>query len=118
MVDLLTKHPKGVTYVLHKLPKIDGEYVKALRHKLGLSQWMFAWLMRVSTKTVEKWEQGKNPVTNGNIVAMILLDRNPELLSEFITVEEGVSTKPIGGPAKRSGESVEATPELKLANAK
>ena len=115
MVDLLTKHQKGVTYIFHKLPKIDGEYVKALRHKLGLSQSMFAELMRVSNKTVEKWEQGRNPVTNGNIIAMVLLDRNPELLSEFITVEEGL---PEPNFKQVSSESVEATPELRLAKVK
>ena len=115
MVDLLTKHPKGVTYVLHKLPNIDGEYVKALRHKLGLSQSMFAELMRVSIKTVEKWEQGKNPVTNGNIIAMYLLDRKPELLDFLLTVEEGL---PEHDFTRVSSNSEEVTPELKLAKAK
>lgn len=115
MVDLLTKHPKGVTYVLHKLPHVDGEYVKALRRKLGLSQSLFAWMMRVSIKTVEKWEQGKNPVTNGNIIAMYLLDRKPELLDFLLTVEEGL---PEHDFTRVSSNSEEVTPELKLAKAK
>ena len=84
------KITKGTTYIIKRYPKIDSEYVKNLRKKLNLSQGMFAMLMRVSVKTVEKWEQGRNPVTNGNIVAMILLDRNPSLLSEFIEIVEGL----------------------------
>ena len=84
------KHPKYVTYVYKRFPKIDGEYVKRLRNKLGLPQWLFADLMRVSIKTVEKWEQGRNPVTNGNAVAMVLFDRDPSLVEQFIGVIEGI----------------------------
>lgn len=75
---------------MKRLPKIDGEYVKALRNKLGLSQSMFALLMRVSNKTVEKWEQDKNPVTNGNAVAMVLFDNNPTLIELFFDFDAGL----------------------------
>ena len=110
------KITKTTTYVIKRFPKIDGEYVKALRNKLGLSQSMFALLMRVSNKTVEKWEQGKNPVTNGNAVAMVLFNRDPSLVEMFIGVEEGL-------PEANLDEAVEPTDEqtpqeLKLAKAK
>ena len=81
------KKSRGFTYVFNEEPTIDAEYVKRLRQKLKMSQSMFAILMHVQKKTVEKWEQGKNPVTNGNAVAMILFDRHPELVSDFIEVE-------------------------------
>ena len=84
------KNNKGKTYIIKRMPHIDGEYVKTLRHKLGLTQWLFADLMKVSIKTVEKWEQGKNPVTNGNAVAMVLFDRYPSLMETFIEVGEGI----------------------------
>lgn len=84
------KGKNGTTYVVKKIPKIDGEYVKALRKKLGLSQTLFASLLRVSNKTVEKWEQGANPVTNGNAVAMVLFDKYPSLVETFIEVKEGI----------------------------
>lgn len=86
MID--NKITKGLSYVVKPFPIIDGEYVKTLRNKLNLSQSMFALLMRVSVKTVEKWEQGKNPVTNGNAVAMVLLNNDPSLMKVFIDVEE------------------------------
>ena len=110
------KLTRAMMYVIKPMPKIDGEYVKALRNRLGLSQSLFAILMRVSPKTVEKWEQGRNPVTNGNIVAMILLDRNPSLLSEFIEIVEGLpepNFNYVPEPAEK-----QALPELKLAKAK
>ena len=77
---------------------------------------MFAMLMRVSAKTVEKWEQGRNPVTNGNIIAMILLDRYPTLLSEFIEVVEGLPEPDFHSIKKSAKEQTPA--KLKLAEVK
>ena len=110
------KITKGMTYIMKRYPDIDGEYVKNLRKKLNLSQSMFAELMRVSVKTVEKWEQGRNPVTNGNIVAMILLNRDPSLLSEFIEIEEGLPEPNFNSVKEPSNEQVPQ--KLKLAKAK
>lgn len=110
------KITKAMMYVIKPIPKIDGEYVKALRNKLGLSQWLFAMLMHVSVKTVEKWEQGKNPVTNGNAVAMVLLNNDPSLVKTFIGVEEMPNTKL--GPVTESKAKEPVTTELKLAEAK
>ena len=110
------KITKTTTYVIKRFPKIDGEYVKALRSKLGLSQSMFALLMRVSNKTVEKWEQGKNPVTNGNAVAMVLFNRDPSLVETFIGVEEGLPEpdySSVKEPVKK-----QAPAKLELAKAK
>ena len=78
------KNAKGITYSVKEFPKIDGEYVKRLRKKLCMSQSLFACLLHVTKKTVEKWEQGVNPVTNGNAVAMVLFDENPALVNYFI----------------------------------
>ena len=110
------KITKFMTYHLKRFPKIDGEYVKALRNKLGLSQSMFALLMRVSNKTVEKWEQGKNPVTNGNAVAMVLFNNDPSLMETFIGIEEGLP-EPNFNKVKESKKE-EAPQGLKLAEAK
>ena len=109
------KTMRGKTYIIKKFPHIDGEYVKRLRKKLGLTQTMFAALLRVSNKAVEKWEQGANPVTNGNAVAMVLFDQNPELVKIFIGVEDGICEPNF---EQASNESTEITPELKLAKAK
>ena len=109
------KITKSMTYYLKRFPKIDGEYVKALRNKLGLSQSMFALLMRVSNKTVEKWEQGKNPVTNGNAVAMVLFNNDPSLVENFIEIEEGVPEPNLNKAVKPIKE--ETSRKLKLAKA-
>ena len=110
------KITKFMTYHIKRFPKIDGEYVKALRNKLGLSQSMFALLMRVSNKTVEKWEQGKNPVTNGNAVAMVLFNNDPSLVENFIEFKEDLPEPNFDKVVEPTKE--EAPQELKLAKAK
>ncbi len=110
------KITKAMMYVIKRFPKIDGEYVKALRKKLGLSQSMFAILFRVSSKTVEKWEQGRNPVTNGNAVAMVLFNNDPSLVETFIGLEEMPNTRL--GPSSEQDVEESAIRELKLAEAK
>lgn len=84
------RNAKGISYTIKEFPEIDGEYVKRLRKKLCMSQSLFACLLRVTKKTVEKWEQGVNPVTNGNAVAMVLFDNNPKLVNYFIETESEV----------------------------
>ena len=59
---------------------------------------------------------GKNPVTNGNAVAMVLFDRNPSLVETFITVEEGICEPNFDN--MRNTEEEYAPQELKLAKAK
>ena len=108
------KGKNGITYVFKKIPNIDGEYVKTLRKKLGLSQAMFAALMKVSNKTVEKWEQGANPVTNGNAIAMVLFNKYPSLVETFIEVKEAIME-----PDFSNVNASEEVPQgLKLAKAK
>ena len=110
------KITKANMYIIKRFPKIDGEYVKALRKKLGLSQSMFSLLFRVSNKTVEKWEQGRNPVTNGNAVAMVLFNNDPSLVETFIGMEEMPNAK-LGPLVKTEAKEI-VIRELKPAEAK
>lgn len=84
------KKKKGYVVEFKKQPDVDAEFVKSLRKKLNLSQSMFAELLNVKKKTVEKWEQGINPISNGNAVAMIIFDKHPEMAREFIEINEPI----------------------------
>lgn len=84
------KKKKGYVVEFKKQPDVDAEFVKSLRKKLNLSQSMFAELLNVKKKTVEKWEQGTNPISNGNAVAMIIFDKHPEMAREFIEINEPI----------------------------
>ena len=63
--------------------KIDNQYIKKTRNRLGLSQIAFARAMGVSVKTVEKWEQGVNPVNDSSKRLVFLYAKNPELVKEI-----------------------------------
>lgn len=84
------KKKKGYVIEFKKQPDVDAVFVKSLRKKLNLSQSMFAELLNVKKKTVEKWEQGTNPISNGNAVAMIIFDKYPEMAREFIEINEPI----------------------------
>jgi putative transcriptional regulator len=58
--------------------RIDGQFVKNIREKLNTSQSFFAHVLGVSKKTIEKWEQGKNPIkgTASRLLYSISLDQN------------------------------------------
>ncbi|WP_301007449.1 helix-turn-helix domain-containing protein [Faecalibaculum rodentium] len=60
-----------------------NDFAKALRQKLGLSQRMMAKMLGLSEKTIEKWEQGANPIKGAASRILYLLDRHPELLNEL-----------------------------------
>lgn len=82
------KKKKGYTFEFPNQPVVDGDFVKKLREKLKMTQSMFAELLNVKKKTVEKWEQGKNPISNGNAVAMIIFFNHPEIVNDFIKIGE------------------------------
>lgn len=66
--------------------KIDPSFVKSLREKLGLTQYVFAKMLHVSKKTVEKWEQGGNPIKGGDAALLYLLNKHPEYAKDLIMI--------------------------------
>lgn len=65
---------------------VDKEFVKSLRNKLNMTQLVFASVLGVTKKTVEKWEQGKTPIKCASARFLYLLDIRPEIVEEFYTV--------------------------------
>ena len=93
-------------YKIKKLKKLKGfsseiidtnqlttkEFVKNLRNELNLSQSLFAEILGISEKTVEKWEQGANPVKGAASRLLYLLDKNKELINDLYIID-GVLTE-------------------------
>jgi putative transcriptional regulator len=64
-VDAMKEHREGkVTLHTHKLPAVEikespgAEFFVAVRKKFNVSRSVWANMLRVSPRTVEKWEQG------------------------------------------------------------
>jgi putative transcriptional regulator len=62
------------THVVEKLPTlaVSSSRIRATRRKLGLSRAVFARRLRVSTRTLENWEQGRSE-PNAQAAALILM---------------------------------------------
>ncbi len=62
------------THVVEELPPlaVSRRRIQATRRKLGLSRAVFARRLRVSTRTLENWEQGRSE-PNAQAAALILM---------------------------------------------
>lgn len=77
-----------ITLRTHKIerkprPKIDAGFVRKVRERLHMSRNVFALKLRVSPRTLEKWEQGET-VPNGQAAALIsMVYKYPDTLKRL-----------------------------------
>lgn len=62
---------------------LTGKDIKHLRKKLKLTQREFAELVKVSVKTIERWETSEKPITGPIITLAKLLNAFPQIHSEL-----------------------------------
>lgn len=77
------KKVKGVREVVKevKAPRpLSKEDIVKLRKKLRVSQSAFALLLNISTKTVQKWEQGENQPNGSSLKLLTIAKKNPKML--------------------------------------
>ena len=77
------KKVKGVREVVKevKAPSpLSKEDIVKLRKKLKVSQSAFAVLLNISTKTVQKWEQGENQPNGSSLKLLAIAKKNPKML--------------------------------------
>jgi putative transcriptional regulator len=81
------------THVVEELPPlaVSGSRIRATRRKLGLSRAVFARRLRVSTRTLEGWEQGRSE-PNAQAAALILMVRVfPDTLDRLAVLGKSLS---------------------------
>ncbi len=61
--------------------KLSSADVAALRAKMNFSQAVFAHYLNVSVKTVQSWEQGKQP-SGAALKLLTIAKKNPKILIE------------------------------------
>lgn len=65
------------------LPKVDADFIRDTRKAFHMSRNVFARMLRVSPRTLEKWEQGET-VPNAQASALILMVRKyPDTLKRL-----------------------------------
>ncbi|MDU7778338.1 MAG: type II toxin-antitoxin system MqsA family antitoxin [Aeromonas caviae] len=60
--------------------------MKRIRSKLHLSQPVFADYLRVSSRTLQNWEQGKSRPTKQAVLLMKMVERDPKVLQLLATL--------------------------------
>ncbi|MFI4938600.1 MAG: helix-turn-helix domain-containing protein [Candidatus Berkiellales bacterium] len=72
------------TYSLKKpRPKVNDVLIRELRKKYNMSRTVFAHKLRVSPRTLEKWEQGET-IPNDQAAALILMvQKYPDTLKRL-----------------------------------
>jgi putative transcriptional regulator len=74
---------KGIREVVKEVrpPRpLSREDIVKLRKKLRVSQSAFAVLLNISTKTVQKWEQGENLPNGSSLKLLTIAKKNPKML--------------------------------------
>jgi putative transcriptional regulator len=85
----VSAHQKGkITLRTHQIKKkprlsVDAALIRKLREKYHMSRGVFAVKLRVSVRTLEKWEQGET-IPNDQAAALILmLQKYPDTLKRL-----------------------------------
>ncbi|EUJ31726.1 helix-turn-helix domain-containing protein [Listeria cornellensis] len=73
--------------MITELPTYTAKDIKAFRQKVELTQSAFAELMGISVKTVEAWESGRNNPNGSASRLLQLIEANPEVFMEELTIE-------------------------------
>lgn len=88
-IEEITAYKSGkITLRTHKIqqkprPKVDADFIRETRKELHMSRNVFALKLRVSPRTLEKWEQGET-VPNDQAAALILMVRKyPDTLKRL-----------------------------------
>lgn len=93
-VDAMREHRRGKitlrTHSVEALPplRVDSVAIRETREELGVSRAVFARRLRVSTRTLENWEQGRAR-PNAQAAALILMVRQfPDTLARLQELDE------------------------------
>lgn len=65
---------------------VNRDFVKDLRLNLDLTQKVLGDVLGVTKKTIEKWEQGVNPIKGPSARLIYLIDNNHNLVNELFKV--------------------------------
>ena len=78
---------RKITITVAELPQFHDKQIKQIREDLNLTQRNFAFILGVSTKTVEAWESGRNiPQGTAQRFLQLLKTGGKQLLQDYNVV--------------------------------
>jgi putative transcriptional regulator len=69
-------------------PPVSARDVAALRHKLNMSQVVFAATLNVSPRLVQSWEQGLRKPIRGDLRLIELIQRDPRMVQAVLRISQ------------------------------
>ncbi len=92
-LDAIRKHREGdltlTTHVIQEktpLLRINAETIKATREKLNLSIAILAQHLRVSPRTLEKWEEGETQPNPQAAALILMLNKYPDTIDRIASL--------------------------------
>ena len=67
-------------------PHLRAGEIRKVRENLGVSQSVFAYMLRVNPHTLQRWEQGQNKPNDQAVVLIKLVAEHPEVLRHLETL--------------------------------
>lgn len=64
-------------------PKIDADTIRKTREELHMSRKVFALKLRISPRTLEKWEQGETIPNDQAAVLILLVHKYPDTVKRL-----------------------------------
>lgn len=86
--DELIKESNKTQISVADLSIVNNDSLKKLRNELAFTQNKFADILGVSNKTIEKWEQGKNPINGPAQRLIYLIMKDHEIIERIYKVEK------------------------------
>lgn len=80
---------------------VNNSFVKNLRTDLDLTQKVFGNVLGVTKKTIEKWEQGVNPIKGPAARLLYLIEDNPILVNKLYSINISDSIESLYGQSFR-----------------
>lgn len=75
-------------YVIQKKqrPRVNADLIRQLREKFNMSRSVFADKLRVSPRTLEKWEQGETTPNDQAAALILMLKKYPDTLDRLESI--------------------------------
>jgi len=68
---------------LKPLPQLDPEMIKTIRESRHYSRPLFAQMLRISSRTLENWEQGRAEPNVQAKILLLLFNKNPSVIAQI-----------------------------------
>lgn len=68
------------------LPRLTPDMIKRIRQELDVSRAVFAYLLRVSVRTVEGWEQGRSSPPDAAAALILMAQKYPDTFERLASL--------------------------------